>query len=93
MQSLKVHKIIEYIKQRGEFPFDTDEVIEELDKVLCFFNIYDELAKDEKGLLKDDLVKLAIAEQNREMALLAGQREADIDLRRNKKQSKLLSYL
>ncbi len=92
MQSLRVHKIVEYIKQREEFPFDGDDVLEELDKVLCFFNILDQLSQEEENLLRDDLFKLAVEEEVREVGYLAGQREADSGLGRQK-QSKLLRYV
>jgi len=86
-----VHKIVEYIKQRGEFPFDSDEVIEELDKVLYYFDVYDQVNEEEKNLLKDDLLKIAFAEEDREIVHLAGLREIEISSSKEK-QLKLFKY-
>lgn len=71
MKSQKVHRIVEYIRLQAEFPFDSDEVIEELDKILHFFDIHEELTGEEKELLEKDLSKLAIEEEFREMENIA----------------------
>lgn len=71
MKSERVHKIVEYIKRQAEFPFDVDEVMEDLDNVLRFFGTYEGVTEAEKKLLKKDLSKLAIEEEFREMEHVA----------------------
>ena len=75
MKSNRVHRIVEYIKQINEFPFDTSEVMEELDKVLYFFDIHEELTPEERKLLEDDLSRLALEEEMREVEYIAKQEE------------------
>ena len=66
MNNLKLNKIIEYIQQQGEFPFDVFDVDEDLQKVLCFFGVYDEFSSDEINILKQNLQKLALNEEFKE---------------------------
>ena len=71
MNRLKVHRIVGLIRMRHEFPFDVDDVVEDLDGVLNFFEIFEALANQEKMLLTEELVKLALVEEYREVARMA----------------------
>ena len=71
MNRFKVHSVVEYIKIRNEFPFDVDDVTEHLEEILHFFGLM-ALADEETGLVKEELLKLALEEQNVEVARLAG---------------------
>ncbi len=79
MKSQKVHKIVEYIRLQAEFPFDSDEVMEELDKVLKFFKVYEELTEEEKKLLEKDLSRLAVEEEFREAEHIAEEQGSHIE--------------
>lgn len=65
----KVGRIVEYIKSCGDFPYDTYDVIENIDGILDSFGVYDPLSRDEYLLLIDDLLEIAedseIAEADR----------------------------
>jgi uncharacterized protein YktA (UPF0223 family) len=74
MNRFKVHSVVEYIKIRNEFPFDVDDVTEHLEEVLHFFGLVT-LADEETGLVKEELLKLALEEQNAEVVRLAGLEE------------------
>lgn len=65
-QQLKLHRFIESVKQK-DFPFDTHDVDEDLDEVLGYYRSDYELTEEDKTLLKDELAKLAEAEQTKEI--------------------------
>ena len=55
----KVNRIVEYIRSCGDFPYDTDDVIEDLSGILYIYGIYNFLSRDEELLLLDELLELA----------------------------------
>ena len=61
MDRMKVHRIVEYIRSSGEFCFECDEVIEDVDAVLSYYGIGDFLDRVERLEVTDEL--LALAEQ------------------------------
>jgi len=71
MNQVKMHKLIEYLRAAGEFPFDVDDVEKRLGEVLGFFGIVEQLAADEERALRAALVDLALAEQEVEVVRLA----------------------
>ncbi len=71
----KINKIVEYIKL-SDFEFETDEVIENLDKVLAHYNTVGiDLTDDEYYFLIEELFPLAEQFEFRESAYLASQDE------------------
>lgn len=82
MNRHRVHNIVEYIKTADEFPFDTDDVVEDLDKVLQFFGIGDALYTDEMDALRNELRELALAEEYAEVARISSDGVLDILLGR-----------
>ena len=75
MNRFKVHSVVEYIKHKYEFPFDVDDVIEHLEEVLRYFGILVLMDVEETKLVQEELLKLALEEQNAEVARLAGMEE------------------
>jgi len=65
-KQMKLHRFVELIKQQ-DFPFDTHDVEEDLDRVLSYYRGDNELTEEDKTLLKDELDKLAEDEQTREI--------------------------
>jgi len=61
MDRIKVHRIVEYIRSCGEFCFECEEVIEDVDAVLSYYGISDFLDQEERLEVIDEL--LALAEQ------------------------------
>ena len=55
----KVNRIVEFIRVCGDFAYDTDDVIEDLNGILSSYGIYDVLTDDEYYLLVDELLELA----------------------------------
>ncbi|MBT4820310.1 MAG: hypothetical protein HOJ57_28595 [Lentisphaerae bacterium] len=78
MNRLRIHGIVEYIKRADEFPFDTDEVEEDLGKVLEFFGIADRLYVDEEDVLRIELRELALAEEYAEVERIVRQGELQV---------------
>ena len=72
MNRFKVHKVVEYIKTKDEFPFDVDDVREHLEMVLQYFGFVVLTDVEETRLVKEELLKLAFEEQNAEVVRLAG---------------------
>lgn len=70
MYSFKVHAIVEYIKTQGQFPFDVEDVAEDLSHVLGFYEVLETLSTTEEGILKEDLTTLAYEVQDAEVARL-----------------------
>ena len=62
----KVNRIVEYIRSCGDFPYDTDDVIEELSSTLYSYDVYDFLTRDEYFFLVDELLELAEQSEIRE---------------------------
>ena len=74
MERLKVHRIVEYIRTVGEFPFEVEDVDDNLADVLGYFGFeVVALTAQETDELQRELRALAWAEQNQEVALLAEQ--------------------
>ena len=59
MSRIKVHRIVEYIRSRGEFPFERDDVLDDLDEVLAYYGISTLLDRDEQAAVTQELLKLA----------------------------------
>lgn len=72
MNRFKIHSVVEYIKNRYEFPFEVDDVTEHFEEVLRYFGILVFMDAEETRLLKEELLKLALEEQNAEVSRLAG---------------------
>ena len=68
----KVYRIVEFIRSYGDFPYDTDDVIESLNDILSSYGIYDVLTDDEYYLLIDELLELAEKSEIREAERWAG---------------------
>ena len=62
MDRIKVHRLVEYVKSCGEFPFECDEVVEDLDEVLSFYGIHVGLTAYERLVVMDELLDMAEAE-------------------------------
>ncbi len=67
MNNLNLHFIIEQIKQKGEFPFNVEDVKEDLGEILGFFGIHELFDEEEKQVIKEDLIEIAMAEQAAEV--------------------------
>ena len=65
-ESLKVFRIVEYIKGQ-EFPFDTHD---EPEKILDYFGVDDDLTHQERAALEKELGRLAERAQTREVSRL-----------------------
>jgi hypothetical protein len=66
MDRYRVNRIVEFVRSCGDFPYDTDDVIEGLTDVLCSYGIYNFLSRDEELLLLDELLELAEQSEIRE---------------------------
>jgi len=71
MNNAKLHGIVEYIKAKGEFPFDVEDVEEDLPSVLGFFDVFEVFTNEETCVLKEDLMNLALEEEETEAVRLA----------------------
>ena len=71
MDRYKIHKAVEYIRSRSEFPFDGIDVEESLDEVLAYFGLHPQLDEDERQQLRQDLLPLAWGDEEAEMSRLA----------------------
>lgn len=63
-QEIRIHQLIEYIKQDPEFPFDTHD---ELEDILDYYEISRALEPDGKKVLAKELKVVAEAAQTREI--------------------------
>ena len=70
MNSARIHFIVQYIRQQGEFPFDVMDVEAGIGSVLAFFGVTEPLEQEDVRVLREEFQKLAAAEQSREMARL-----------------------
>ena len=73
--SMKVYRLVEYIKQM-EFPFDTHDESEE---ILSHFGIVICLNPEEKPLLINELRKMAEQEQTREITRAIKEQQMGLD--------------
>lgn len=71
MNNAKLHGIVEYIRAQREFPFDVEDVEEDLSSVLVFFNVFSVLTSEEASVLKEELISLALQEEEAEAVRLA----------------------
>ena len=71
MNSFHLHGIIEHIRSKAEFPFDVEDIDENLPEVLAFFDICEVFDKDEMDALKQDLRDMALEEEANEAVRLA----------------------
>lgn len=71
MNSLQIHNIVEYIKSKDEFPFEVEDVEENLTEILSFFDVFEVFTNEETCLLKEGLSKLALQEEEAEAVRLA----------------------
>ena len=55
----RAYKIIEYIRSCGDFPFDSEDVVERLDNILLGYGVYDLLHGEEYYLVMDELLDFA----------------------------------
>lgn len=67
----KLHYVVERIRYAGDFPFEVEDVAEDLDKVLGFFGIEEEFDRHELKTLQEELIPLALAEEFAEATRLA----------------------
>lgn len=63
-QKIRIHQLVEYIKQDPEFPFDTHD---ELEDILDYYEISRALEPDGKKVLAEELKVIAQAAQTREI--------------------------
>ena len=66
MDKYKVNRIVEFIRSYGDFPYDTNDVIEVTDGILNSYGTYDALTRDEYFLLVDEFLELAEQSEIRE---------------------------
>ena len=71
MDKYKIHKAVEYIRIQPEFPFDGVDVEDSVEAVLAYFGLHPQLEDDERAELMSELLPLAWAEEEAEMAYLA----------------------
>ena len=71
MNRYKVHVIVERIRRAGEFPFDVEDAEQCLELVLGFYGIDEELAPDERELVRSELRAMAEVEEYAEAVRLA----------------------
>jgi hypothetical protein len=64
-----VHNIVEYIKQSG-FEFDCHDVLEDTQRILDYYGIFNTFNHEELELLKNELLKLAEQRQTQEILYL-----------------------
>ena len=66
MRRVKMNRIIEYIQHLG-FDYDTYDVEENFDGILCQYGIYEVFDEEERAQLKAELYQLAEQYEFREM--------------------------
>ena len=66
MRRIVLNRNVEWIEQNG-IDYDTYDVEENLDGILCHYGIYDVFDEDERVQLKEDLRQLAEQNEFREM--------------------------
>jgi hypothetical protein len=70
MDRYKIHKVVEYIRSREEFPFDVEDVEESLPVVLGYFKLNPEVNGEERNELQAELKVLARVGEMGEVARL-----------------------
>ena len=70
MNRFRLNWIVGYIRSAGEFPFSVEDVAEDLDGVLSFFDVVESLSAEECQELKGDLKLLALVEEEAEVVRL-----------------------
>jgi hypothetical protein len=59
--------MVEYMKSADDFPFDVEDVENEIHTVLSWFGIIEYFNADELAILKEDLRQMALKQEYREM--------------------------
>ena len=72
MDKMKLHNTVEYIRSRDEFPFDAEDVNEDIAQVLSFFGIDEEFVPEEFRVLRRELMNLALEAEWAEIERLVG---------------------
>ena len=67
MNRYKIHRAVEYIKTQAEFPFDGIDVEDSLDEVLAYFGLHPQLDDEERELLQEELLPLAVQDEEAEV--------------------------
>ena len=67
MNSYVMRNIIEYIGSQEDMPFDAVDIEESLEEVLAHFDLHPELCGRERDALKNDLLRLALKRELKEM--------------------------
>ena len=75
MNRFRLNWIVGYIKSAGEFPFSVEDVAEDMDGILRFFDVVESLSAEECQELRGDLKVLALAEEEAEVVRLLVQKD------------------
>jgi len=70
MNVVLLNSVIGYIRSQDDFPFNVEEVEEDIDEILLFYNVFESFSAQEWDVLKAELKKLALAEEQAEVARL-----------------------
>jgi hypothetical protein len=70
MDNKKIHNAVEYIRIQPEFPFDGVDVEDSVEGVLAYFGMHPQLDDDERAELIKELLPLAWADEEAEIAYL-----------------------
>lgn len=70
---IRIHQLIEFIKQDSEFPFDTHD---ELEDVLLYYDTRYEFDREAQGIIRQEVTKIA---ENRQTAEISRIVEEDPD--------------
>ena len=74
INNYKIYRITQYIKA-SSFEFEVDEVIEGLESILAYYNVFDYLSKEEYHILMDELLALAEQFEFSEVSYLVAQED------------------
>lgn len=75
MNRYRLNWIVGYIRSADEFPFSVEDVSEDLDRILSFFDVVESLTIEEQQELKGDLKLLALAEEEAEVVRLLAEKD------------------
>ena len=78
MNAFKLHWMVERVKAQHEFPFDVEDVEENLAEVLGYFGVCEEVDAEEVCVLKHELVKLALEAEEAEVVRLTAEAGWDV---------------
>ena len=67
MKNMKLHYMVEYMKSEKDFPFDVEDIENEIHMVLSWFGILEHFNAEELAILKKDLSQIALKQEYREM--------------------------